>query len=214
MSESAEHACLTLIRGRRSAENFDAARPLDEAQLRELIEDATHAPSSFNLQHWRFVAVRRAEDKQRLRAAAYQQRQVSEAAVTLILLGDLRATERLAEVLERAVEAGVLAAGKAAAWVRQAAEIYAEPQAARDEAIRSCSLAAMTLMLAAEARGLKVSPLTGFEPERVRAEFGIGARYLPVMLLCVGHAAPGGESRRLPRLSVEEILRFDHGDGL
>ena len=62
----AEHPILELIRRRATVERFDPDRGLDEQAIRELVSEATRAPSSFNIQHWRFVAVRRPEDKQRL----------------------------------------------------------------------------------------------------------------------------------------------------
>jgi nitroreductase len=203
-----DHPILELIRRRTTPERFDPERGLDEGQIRGLVRDAVCAPSSFNIQHWRFVAVRRAADKERLATAAYGQRQVKEAAVTFIVLGDTRGVERLPVIMDAAVESDALPEGKASAWVRMANELYADPAIARDEAIRSASLAAMTLMLAAEARGLHTGALSGFDPERVKREFGIEDRYVPVMLLAVGHAA-GSARARMPRLELSHVLRFD-----
>lgn len=205
---SATQAVLRLIRNRVSVERFDPDRGLAEDEIRALVEDATQAPSSFNLQHWRFVAVRHAADKERLTRAAYGQRQVADAAVTFIVLGDLRALDKLPAILDGAVERGALPATKAAAWLDMARTLYADPETARDEAIRSCALAAMTLMLAAEARGLGAGALAGFDPQQVRAEFGIGERYLPVLLIAVGHPLQG-RGPRMPRLAADEVLAFD-----
>jgi nitroreductase len=156
--------------------------------------------------------VRSTEDKERLRSAAFGQQQVSRAAVTFIVLGDAEAVERLPAIMEAAVRCGAIAEGRAASWVRMAAAIYADPRIARDEAIRSASLAAMLLLLAAEARGLAAGALSGFDPERVAREFGIEPRYVPVMLLTVGR--PAGQPRpRMPRLPVDEVLVFDRWPG-
>jgi nitroreductase len=202
------HPVLELIHRRSTVELFDPARPVDDATIVDLVADATRAPSSFNLQHWRFVAVRRPEDRERLEAIAFGQKQVGSAPVTLVVLADLAAVEMLPEILEVAVERGAMATGKAAAWIRMAREIYADPIVARDEAVRSASLAAMTLMLAAEARGLATGALSGFDHARLRAAFDIGPRYLPVMLVTVGYAVAKVESR-MPRLKVEQVLAFD-----
>jgi len=202
-----------LIRGRASVERFDPHRPLDEDEIRELVEDATLAPSSFNIQHWRFVAVRSREGKARLCEAAFGQSQVEEAAVTFIVLGDLRGAERLPELLEPAVRSGVMPRAKADAWTRMAREIYADPQTARDEAVRSASLAAMMLMLAAEVRGLASAALSGFDPGRVARDFAIAERYVPALLLAVGRPAER-EAGRMPRLAAENVLAFEHGRDL
>ena len=69
-------------------------------------------------------------------------------------------------------------------------------------------LAAMTLMIAAEAKGLVSGPMIGFDPEGAKREFGISDRCLPVMLLAVGYPAPGNRPRK-PRLSVDEVLAMN-----
>ncbi len=201
------HPFLEMIRQRASVETFDT-RPVDDETIRALVEDAARTPSSFNIQHWRFVAVRNDEDKERLCRAAFGQEQVRAAAVTFIVLGDLKGLEKLPRINREAVKIGALPEGKAAAWERLAAKIYADPQAARDEALRSASLASMTLMLAVEARGLASGALSGFDVDRVRADFDIEPRYLPVMLIAVGYPAKL-DPRQQPRLGVDEILSFD-----
>ncbi len=212
MQTPMSHPVLELIHRRTSAEDFDSQRGLEREQILQLVGDATCAPSSFNIQHWRFVAVRNPTDKERLRQAAYGQEQVARAAVTFIVLGDLRAAETLPSIMAQAVERGAIAAGRAAAWIRMAGEIYADERVARDEAIRSASLAAMTMMLAAEARGLVAGALSGFDSKQVAREFGIEPRYVPVMLVAVGYPA-GGPRPRMPRREIGEILAFDRWPG-
>lgn len=203
-----DHPILQLIHRRATIEEFDPSREVDEALIRALVADASRAPSSFNIQHWRFVAVREAEDRERLCAAAYGQTQVREAPLTFIVLGDMQGVEKLPEILDVAIAEGAIPAGKAAAWSRMAKQIYENPQLAHDEAIRSASLAAMTMMIAVEARGLASGALIGFDPGKVKAGFGIDDRYLPVMLLSVGYAA-NVPATRMCRLPVDEVLYWD-----
>jgi len=199
---------LEIIKKRISANMFDANRSLSEDEIKELIEYATQAPSSFNIQHWRFIAVTNKEEKERLKAVAYNQAKVSDAAVTFIVLGDLRGHEKLEKIY--APLASAMGQEKVDATIGMANGMYANEQNARDEAIRSASLAAMTLMLAAEAKGLVSGAMIGFDPEGVKREFGISDRYVPVMLLAVGYAANGNFPRK-PRLSVDEVLAFNKG---
>jgi len=210
MGEQRAHPFLQVVRDRATIEEFDPARDLSEQEIRELIEDTIQAPSSFNIQHWRFVAVRHAEDKQRLREAAYGQAHVEHAAVTFIILGDTKGVEKLPQIVEQAVACGALPERKGAAWLRMAGSIYGDEKIARDEAMRSGSLAAMILMLCAEARGLASAALSGFDAARVMRDFEIDERYVPVMLLAVGHPR-GGPGVRQPRMPVDDVLAFDRG---
>lgn len=202
---------LHTIKARISANKFDTTRKLGEDEIKELVAYATEAPSSYNIQHTRFIAVTDQGAKERLKTIAYNQQKVADAAVTFIVLGDLRGHEKMPEIGRRAVEAGIVDQAMADAWVKQTEQAYGgNPQFARDEAIRSASLAAMTLMLAAEAKGLVSGPMIGFDPAGVRREFGISERYVPVMLLTVGYAAPGNWPRK-PRLAVDKVLAFNAG---
>ncbi|MFS8867570.1 nitroreductase family protein [Synechococcus sp. H65.1] len=202
---------LTALKTRVSADHFDPSRLLSEAEIRELVAYATEAPSSFNIQHWRFVAVTDPKDKERLKALAYNQQKVADAAVVFIVLGDLKGYEKLPEIVQRAVAAGILPPERAESWVNMAQATYANnPTLARDEAIRSGALAAMALMIAAQAKGLVSGPMIGFDPEGVKREFAIADRYVPVMLLAVGYPAAGNLPRK-PRLGVEEVLAFGRG---
>lgn len=202
---------LETIKHRISANNFDSTKTLSEAEIKDLISYAIEAPSSFNIQHWRFVAVTKPEEKARLKAVAYNQPKVSDAAVTFIVLGDLQAHEKLPEIYQPLIEAGAMKQEQVDGVIGMANGFYANnPAMARDEAIRGASLAAMTLMLAAEAKGLVSGPMIGFDPEGVKREFGISDRYLPVMLIAVGYAAEGNHPRK-PRLGVDKVLAFEQG---
>jgi nitroreductase len=202
---------LAVIRERISVNHFDPTKSISESEIRSVIADAIEAPSSYNIQHWRFVAVTDPDKKKALQAAAYNQAKVGAASATIIVLGDLRGHEKLAQIYTPLVERGVITQQAADSVVKNASAAYANnPGFARDEAIRSGAFAAMTLMIAAQARGYATGPMIGFEPEKVKKLFGISDRYVPVMLVTLGHAAPGNSPRK-PRLSVDQVLAFNEG---
>lgn len=194
------------IENRVSANHFDPSHVLSELEIGELVRLATLAPSAYNLQNWRFVAVREAQAKARLREAAYGQAKVSEAAVTFIVCGTSAGSVDLDARLRPSVEAGLMPAGMAEGWVEAVRRQFAgNAQAERDEAIRSASLAAATLILAASASGLASGPMTGFDAEAVRKEFSLHPYEIPVMLVAVGRAADGNW-RQKPRRPLEEVM--------
>ena len=196
----------SLIEARISANAFDPARELTDAQITDLVRLATRAPSAFNYQNWRFIAVKSAEAKARLKAAAYNQPKVGDASVTFIVCGTLNAHLGLAAALKPSVDAGIIPQAMADGWVGMAASGYGvNPAAQRDEAIRSASLASMTLMLAAQGMGLVTGPMIGFDPAAVAREFGLGANDVPAMLITVGYAAAGNWPQK-PRRAVADVL--------
>lgn len=196
----------SLLEHRTSVNHFDTQRPLDEAQIVELVRLATLSPSAYNFQNWKFIAVRDAAAKERLKAAAYGQQKVVDAPVTFIVCGTLNAHRRLAKVLQPSLDAGILNAEVVDAWVSMAQGSHeGNPQLQRDEAFRSASLAAMTLMLAAQDQGLVTGPMSGFDPAAVSREFGLHADEVPVMLVTVGHPAAGNWAQK-PRQRVQDVL--------
>ena len=201
---------LGAIRHRISANHFAPNRAVSDNTIKQLVFYATRAPSSFNLQPWRFLALTEWPDRHRLMKVACGQRKVVEAAVTFVILSDLLARSKFPDVLSQSVKLGVFDESTARRIADQCDRMYADPGAQRDEAIRSASMAAMTLMLAAEAKGLVSCPIVEFDPESVRREFHIAERYLPVVLVAVGHPA-SAKWQCEPRLPLHQVLAFGVG---
>ena len=83
-----------LIRNRVSVEDFDPDRPLSEDEVRAMVRDAIQAPSSFNIQHWRFVVVRDPELRRKIRTEhGNDQAQMTDASLLVIVTGDVKAAE-------------------------------------------------------------------------------------------------------------------------
>ena len=58
--------------------------PVPREYLQAILRFGTQAPSGYNLQPWRFIVVRKKENRERLRTAAYNQQKISEAPVVII----------------------------------------------------------------------------------------------------------------------------------
>lgn len=200
------HPALELILQRTSVNRFDPSAAIDDATLHELVRYASEAPSAYNQQNWRFVAVRTPQQKARLCEMAYGQKKVLEASVTFIVCGRLRPHLGLRSALQPFKDAGHVDAAAVDAMVASATGAYEEDvRFQRDEAIRSASLAAMTLMLAAQAMGLVSGPMIGFDAVQVHAGFDLGVDDVPALLVTVGRPAPGNWPRK-PRRPAAEVL--------
>lgn len=183
-----------VIRSRHSVRKYQRDVVIPEAEWNEILELALQAPSSWNLQHWRFLTIKEQANKDRLLPIAFNQQQVSDASVNVVVLGDLEANLVASAVFEKATpEIREMMLG-------QINGAYANnPSLGKDEAIRNASLAAMQLMLAAKAKGYDSVPMGGFNPQALIKEFNIPERYIPVMIISIGKAAaPGRDSDRLP----------------
>ncbi|SDO38805.1 Nitroreductase [Rhodoferax sp. OV413] len=197
-----------LIKSRTSANNYDSVRKLASDEITQLIALATHAPSAFNFQNWKFVAVHSDAAKARLLPLAFNQPKVTDAAVTFIVCGTLEPHLALPATLKPSLDAGIIDEPTYKGWIGAANSMYQENATLqRDEAVRSAAMAAMTLMLAAQSHGLVSCPMIGFDQAGVAAEFGLHATDVPVMLVTVGYAAKANWPQK-PRKAVAEVLSF------
>jgi nitroreductase len=199
-----------MLSQRHAAEQFDPTASITRSEIETLVREASQAPSAFNLQHWRFVAITDPRIRAQLSTTTIQpnRQRVVDASVIFVILGDLEAHRSLSDILKQSVRAGTLTRDTADLWIDTANHLYgAEPHLAREEAVRSVSLAAMVLMLAASNRGFASCPI-GFAPNRLQEVLRASERYTPLMMIAVGRDASSNRKRR-PRLPVSQILSFD-----
>lgn len=201
------HPILALIEQRISVNLFDRSHALAESEIGELVQLATRAPTAFNLQNWRFIAVQTPEAKARLQSLAYNQVKVSEAAVTFVICGLLPDAPSLSKTLRPFVDSGHMSDAIASSWQEGARTLYSDPQTARDEAVRSATFGAATLMYAAEAMGLASGPMIGFDAAALAQEFSLEANEVPALLLPVGRAMPENWPQK-PRRPLSEVLQI------
>jgi len=79
------------------------------------------------------------------------------------------------------------------------------PQNLRDEAVRSCGMAAQTLMLAAKQMGLDSCPMVGFEYDELANVINLPENHMIVMMVVVGKRAQDA-SQRGGQLSLDEVV--------
>ena len=106
-----------VIEHRRTTNVLEPNHTISDEQIEHLVHLATRAPTSFNLQNWRFLAVRTPERKVKLRKLAYHQAKVSEAAVTFMVCGPLADYSALEGRLAPSADAGFMSPELVAGWV-------------------------------------------------------------------------------------------------
>jgi nitroreductase len=199
-----------IVAGRRSIKKYDPKHAITDAELKTLFERVILSPSSFNLQHGRFVVIRDKSVKSKLRKAAYDQEQVENASATIVIVAKLTAHKDAPRIYADAPQP------VRDAMLPMIEGFYAgNVTMQRDEAIRSASLAAMTLMYAAYDVGYATGPMIGFDPQAVSELIGLDNEHIPVMLLVIGKQV-GDVRPRAYRHPVAEVVKLEsfHGKWL
>ncbi|MFC3884318.1 nitroreductase family protein [Bacillus songklensis] len=195
-----------IVNERASVRHYDASVKLSKEEVTELLEATGKSPSAWNLQHWNYIVFLSNEAKERLLPIGYNQKQIVEAGAVVAILGDLEANKNTDKVYNPLVEAGHMTPEIKDVLAGQIDAAYQNPVYARDAAFSNASLAAMTLMLAAKAKGYDTCAMGGFNVQRFIEEFKVPERYIPIMLISVGKAAKPAHASA--RLSVDELATF------
>jgi len=198
-------SALELLRSRRSVRVYDQNHMIPREELAEILGLAALAPSSSNMQHWRFFVIDTPELKEKLLPIANNQQQIVQASAVVAILGDKEGYRNAETIYSRAAGAGYMPEDTAKSFITRTVSVYSTlpPEKAREVAIVDASLAAMQLMLAARAKGYDTVPMGGYDNGKFVEAFGIPDRYVPVMLLPIGKAAKPGHPT--VRLTVDEV---------
>ena len=204
MNETQLMSVTQAITSRRSIKHYDTHHKLTEQEIAKLLSLAMLSPTAFNIQHWRFVLVTDPVLRQQIRAVSWNQAQVEEASLLIVLTADLQAwakePSRYWQHAPQIVQDHLVPA---------IGHYYANNEhAQRDEAMRSCGIAAQTIMLAAKEMGYDTCPMDGFDFDAVGKLLNLPADHTPAMFITVGKAIKEA-APRAGQLDMSEVVIYN-----
>lgn len=199
-----------IISGRRSIRQYDPSVKISKEEMEQMLAEATLAPSSVNMQPWRFLVIESEEGKATLAPlASFNQNQVKTSAAVIALFGDLDNFSYAEEIYSRAVELGYMPQEVKDKQLNSLSGYFnnIDPQVAKDTVLIDGGLVAMQFMLVARAHGYDTCPIGGFDKANIAEAFGLDKdRHVPVMLISVGKAVEQGYTS--VRLPVERVAQW------
>ncbi len=192
---------LDAIELRRSVKAYDPDYVMPTDDVNRLLELAVLSPTAFNLQHWRFVIIEDLALRQQLRSIAWDQAQVTESSLLIVLCADLKAWEKSPHRYWQNADLAVQD------FILPAIDHYyrGKEQIQRDEALRSCGIAAQTLMLAAKAMGYDSCPMDGFDFDQAGKLIHLPDDHVISMMIAIGKALNPARPRA-GQLPLEEVV--------
>lgn len=186
---------------RRSIKAYDSHHKMTEQEIAKLMSLAMLSPTAFNIQHWRFVVVTDPVLRQQIRAVSWNQAQVEEASLLIVLTADLKAWAKQPQ------RYWANAPQPVQEFMVPAITNYYEgdDRVQRDEAMRSCGMAAMTIMLAAKEMGYDTCPMDGFDFDAVGKLLNLPEDHTPTMFVVVGKALEPARPRA-GQLHMDEVV--------
>lgn len=189
---------------RRSVKHFDPDFVITQQAERELLEATIQSPTSFNIQHWRFVIFRDPALKAHIRwEIGNDQSQITDASLLVLFVADPQAWRKKPERYWANAPAETRAQ-----LVEMLTDFYRGRDALqRDEAQRSIGMAMQSLMLAAEARGYQSCPMIGYDIDALAELIELPDDYVMGPMVAIGRgtkaAHPKGGQLPLDTLVVD-----------
>ena len=168
--------------------------PVPLELLKEAYDLARFGPTSANSSPARFIFLTTPESKERLRPALApgNVEKTMTAPVTVIVAWDTEFHEKLPQLFP----------------ARDMRSIFAGNAALIHEtAFRNSTLQGAYLMIAARGLGLDCGPMSGFDQQKVNAEFFPDGKWKANFLCNIGYGDPSKLFPRNPRLSFDEACR-------
>ncbi|MEL7490212.1 MAG: nitroreductase family protein [Pseudomonadota bacterium] len=195
------------ITSRRSIKEFDKDHRFTPEEEEKLLKAAIQAPTSFNIQHWRFVILRDPALRARIRTEfGNDQAQMTDASLLLLMTADMKAWAKSPERYWRNAPEEV--SNLLVNWMGPFHE--GRDWLQRDEAQRSIGMAMENLMLAATDMGYASCPMIGFDIEAVANLVNLPDDHVmgPMVAIGKGTKAPWPKPGQLPLSEIIVENRF------
>ena len=186
---------------RRAIKWYETEHQMHEDTFRMILEHALLSPTAFNIQNWRFVRVTDPEQRKAIRAAAWDQAQVTDASELLVLCFDHKAWGRDPQRYWRNAPQEVQD------FLIPAIDAYYrdKPQVERDEGMRSCGLAGQTIMLMAQEQGYQSCPMDGFDYDAVAEIISLPEDHSIAFMIAIGKGTKDAWPRP-GQLALDEVM--------
>jgi len=193
------------IYNRRSVKEYDAAHKLTREEENKLFEATIQAPTSFNIQHWRFVVLRDPALRAKIRKEfGNDQAQMTDASLLVLFTADVKAWKKNPQRYWENAPKDV--ADLLVNWMGPFHD--GKDALQRDEAQRSIGMAMQTLMLAAQELGYQSCPMIGFDGDKVAELINLPSDHVmgPMVAIGKGTKEPWPKPGQLP---LEELVVED-----
>jgi nitroreductase len=196
-----------IVVNRRAVRNYDTSVKIAKEEMTEMLAKAMRAPSSGNVQSYRFIVIDTPEGKDKMaKLAPFNQTQVLTSSTVIAVFGDLQFIEKLDTIFTNSVEQGLMpeeVKSERLLFAKQTLGNMSERDL-RDLVLIDAGLVSMQFMLVARSHDYETNPMGGYDKENIAEAFGLEKdRYVPVMIISVGKAAT--EGRPSYRLPVDEV---------
>ena len=192
-----------VLHERKAIKKYDSSYKISKDEMSEIIALASKAPSSVNMQPWRFIVVESETAKEKLvTLSPFNKEKIESSSAVIAIFADKDYFSFAEEIFSQSVKLGYMPQEVKETQLNTFKPYQAtlSDQQIRETIILDAGLVSMQLMLVARAYGYDTNPMGGYDKENIAEALNLDKeRCIPVMLLSIGKAKTQGfNSYRLP----------------
>lgn len=177
---------------RASIRKYDPAIKISRKEMSDILQDAMTAPSSLNLQPWRFVVIDSKEGKEFIKPyMLFNHQQWETSSAIIAIFADLKCPATAEKIYNASVENGVMSEeykDKMLEMIDSYTSAYTHEHMC-NVVMLDCGFVAMQIMIAAKGYGYDTNPIGGFLKKELTEALEMDKdRYLPILLISIGKA--------------------------
>jgi len=199
-----------ILLDRTSIRKYNPTVKISREEMSDILQDAMTAPSSLNLQPWRFVVIDSEEGKNLIKPyMLFNHQQWETSSAIIAVFGDLKNPATAEKIYHAAVDKGIMLEEymeKMLEMIHSYTSAYTTDHMC-NTVMLDCGFVTMQIMLAAKGYGYDTNPIGGFMKKELTEALGMDKeRYFPVILISIGKAAE--KAKDSIRYSASEITQW------
>ncbi len=179
------------LQWRYAVKTYNAEKKVSDADLKTILESGRLAPSSYGVEPWKFISVKNPDIRAKLRAAGYNQSQITDASDLIVITYRTDVDALPKETIERTA----LAQGKSTEELAGYEQMIAGSITAKGSDgnkhswVKAQTYIALGIMLETAALlEIDATPMEGFDPAQVDEILGLRDKHLAsATILAIGY---------------------------
>ncbi len=205
-----KNAFIRAMHYRHACKLFDESKKIRESEMEAVLEFGRLSPSSFGMEPWRFLVVRDASLKERLKPLCWNQPQITTCSDLVIIKTIIAPLVPGSEYSRAMLSRRDLPREKIEAYYK-IYDSFATERLAKEGlfcwSARQCYIAAANMMTGAAMMGIDSCPIEGFEKEKVEALLEIDPAHEELALI-VAFGYRVNEAPEKIRLPLDRIVEY------
>ncbi len=199
---------LRVLQERHACKLFDENKKVSKEDLEFILEAGRLSPSSYGMEHWKFLVITNKELKEKIRKIAYDQAQVSSCSHLIVILAKIKALKDqkyIRYMFERRNMPKDLTEFYIERYTNFVNSLSKEDLSCWSK--KQTFIAATSMMIAASSIGIDSCPMEGFDKKALEELLNINTEeYEASLMLPIGYRV--NEPWPKYRLPLEEITEY------